>query len=1136
MLGLLCIAALVGNIFALLLLPDGAYLPASIAVLLACRLLGTGPGFLVAMVANSYALIYSGTPVTSLLWVAEAWIVGMLFERGLKNLLFTDLIFWALFGSLLRYLTEVCLLGNALPVVMPSILNQTLIATLNALLATLLYPLLKHYNLRNHSSLSYMEGELNVLAGCFLIPPLLIILINSQAPRDILLPSLEKRLLIVGQHLEQELAILEKNSSAQLGALSNLIKKPSAQIEQKLKQLGQRMPALAQLMIADKSGLPIACSNNFLADKKISRALQRIIQPHAKSNIEPKSYQFSYQKNGFGQQSSPLLLCVPLKKGRKTISFAAATMDSGHLAAILSKAADNSGLIIHLLGSDQRIIASNQEGLTAGSKLLSDRWPWGNLANFFYYLPDEHRLKPLTANKPENSSTSPFRIVLQTPDNGRQFHLQRMTILSLAVMLLPGIPALFILYRLDRRVITPLQNLAEMSENLPEKLRNNEQLHWPTTITSECKSLCENMKESANALQNSYQQMENLKEKNTEVLEDVLAQYRWENFTSNKKLKEERNRRQRVEQLIQNIENAETKYRFLIEKTMVGVFIVQDNRCTYVNPRFAEIFGYPQQEITEKLKLPDLIHPDDRLLVSAHNLDQLNGAPGNNLQYEFRGLKKSGELIYVEVLNGQSSMDGKPAIIGTLLDISKRKQAEETIHHLAFHDPLTELPNRILFADRIQQALHRAERSKEQVALLFIDLDRFKSVNDTLGHAAGDTILKEVASRLQNCLRQADTVSRFGGDEFNVLLTQIGREEEVQMIAHKILKALEWPYQVEDQEIFLSGSIGIALYPKDGQDAMTLTKNADTALYRAKDLGRNNYQPYSSAMNSRALERMALESSLRKVIDRQELRVYYQPQIDLQSGQVVGLEALMRWHHPTGRMIEPSVFIPLAEETGLIVPMGEWILRAACWQLKEWGGVGLQPLRLGVNVSSKQFQQTNLTELVCSILQETGLKASQLNLEITESMIMSDVNESISVLQSLRDVGVTIAIDDFGTGFSSLSYLKDFPADHLKIDRAFVQNLPFSKSEANIARHIVELGHSLGLKVIAEGVERSDQMEFLKTLGCNEIQGYLISPPLPAEEILPLIQKQNLFANIDKALHTVAPQQGPPSSELDFNL
>ena len=1135
MLGLLCIAALVGNIFALLLFPDGAYLPASIAVLLACRLLGTGQGFLVAMVANSYTLIFSASPVASLLWVTEAWVVGMLLERGLKNLLLTDLLFWGLFGSLFRYLLDVYLLGMAWPAVMPTMLSQSLMATLNALLATLLYPLFKHYNLRNHGSLSFMEGELNILAGCFLIPPLLIVLVNAQAPRDFLLPSLESNLLRVGRHMEQELAKLEQDCSDQLSTLSGLPQKAAAQFEQKLKILEQRSPALAKLWIADSSGLPVACSNCLPPDKKMSRAVQGIIQPLYNNQKEPKKSKFFYLENGFGWQPSSLLMCVPLKKGQKTTRFALATLASKHLTEILHKAADNSGISIHLLGSDQRIIASNDEGLTAGSKLNRGHWPRVNSANLFGYLPGQQQLQPLTAKGGTASRTVPFQIILQTPDGSRQQHLQQMTLMSLAAMLLPAIPALFILYRLDRRVIIPLKSLAEMSENLPEKVLNREPLQWPTALSSECKSLCENLKESAVALQNSYQQRENLKEKSTVMLEDVLAQHRWENFTRHEKLKEERNRRERVEELIQNIETAESKYRFLIEKTMVGVFIVQDNRFTYVNPRFAEIFGYPEGEITEQLTLPDLIHPDDRFMVAAHNLSQLNGAPGNNLQYEFRGLKNTGELIHVEVLNGQSSRDGQPAIIGTLLDISKRKQAEETIQHLAFHDPLTELPNRILFADRIKQALHRAERNKEQVALLFIDLDRFKSVNDTLGHAAGDTILKEVASRLQNCLRQADTVSRFGGDEFNVLLTQISKEEEVKMIAHKILKALEWPYQVEGQEIFLSGSIGIALYPKDGQDAMSLTKNADTALYRAKDLGRNNYQPYSSAMNSRALERMALESSLRKVIDRQELRVYYQPQIDLQSGQVVGLEALMRWQHPTGRMIEPSLFIPLAEETGLIVPMGEWILRAACWQLKEWREVGLQPLRLGVNVSSKQFQQTNLTELVCSILQETGIEASQLNLEITESMIMSDVNESISVLQSLRDVGVTIAIDDFGTGFSSLSYLKDFPADHLKIDRAFVQNLPFSKSEANIARHIVELGHSLGLKVIAEGVERNDQMEFLKNLGCDEIQGYLFSPPLPAEEILPLIQKAHTFANLDEMLATLTPPQDLPSPGLDIN-
>ena len=1131
MLGLLCIAALAGNIFALLLQPDGVYLPASIAVLLACRLLGTGPGFLVAMIANSYTLIFSASPVGPMLWVTEAWVVGILLNRGLKNLLLTDLLFWVLFGSQIRYLVDTYLFGMPWSMVMPAMLNQSLIAILNAIFATLIYPLLKHYNLRNHGSLSFLESELNILAGCFLIPPLLILLFNTQSPHDILLPGLEKRLHSVGENLGQKLAILEQDCSVQLGTLSYLPQMSTAKTEQRLKILGEESPALAQICIVDKRGGTIVCSNNLSPDKHMFRRVQKIIQPLNENQNETRKSGFFYMENGFGRQPSSLLLCVPLKKGPKTTSFVLATLDNKYLTEILHKAADNTGLDIHLLGSDQRIIASNREDLTAGNDLPHGYWPMKSRANLFCYLPGQQRLQPVTA---KGSSTTPFQIVMQAKTNSRQQHLQKMTILSMSAMLLPAIPALFILYRLDRRVITPLQSLAEMSESLPEKVQNNKPLQWPTATSIECSHLCENMKESAAALQNSYQQLENLKEKSTEMLEDVLAQHRWENFSSNKRLKEERTRRQRVEQLIQNIENAEAKYRFLIEKTMVGVFIVQDNRFTYVNPRFAEIFGYLEQEITNEVSLLDLVHPDDRLMITAHNLNQLKGPPGNNLQYEFRGLKKNGELIHVEVLNGQSNLDGQIAIIGTLLDISKRKQAEETIQHLAFHDPLTELPNRILFADRIQQALHHAERNKEKVALLFIDLDRFKSVNDTLGHAAGDSILKEVAHRLQNCLRQADTVSRFGGDEFNVLLTQISKEEEVKIIAHKILKALEWPYQVDNQEIFLSGSIGIALYPKDGQDAMSLTKNADTALYRAKDLGRNNYQPYSSTMNSRALERMALESSLRKVIDRQELRVYYQPQIDLQSGQVVGLEALMRWHHPTGRMIEPSVFIPLAEETGLIVPMGEWILRAACWQMKEWRETGLQPLRLGVNVSSKQFQQTNLTDLVSSILQETGLEAGRINLEITETMIMSDVNESISVLQSLRDVGVTIAIDDFGTGFSSLSYLKDFPADHLKIDRAFVQNLPASKNEANIARHIIELAHSLGLKVIAEGVERNDQMEFLKTLGCDEIQGYLISPPLPAEEVLKLIQENQLFTNVKEGSATVTEPAAPLQSR-DIN-
>lgn len=1105
MLGLLCVAALAGNILALFLLPEGAYLPASIAVLLACRLRGTGAGFLVAMIANSYALVFSASPVPSLLWVTEAFVVGMLVERGQKNLVLADLLYWVLFGSLLRYLTDVHLLGLAWPAVLHRMLNQSLTATLNALLAALLYPLIKRYNLRTHGSLSFFESEVNILAGCFLIPPLLILLLNHQVPRDILLPGLESRLQNVGQRLEQQLSLLEQNEGEKLTSLAGLLRRPVRQIERQLSTLSKKSPVFSQLVIADSSGRSVACSQGLAANKH----LVSLIDPLFKSLADAERPELAYLNSDLAPNQAPLLLCGPLKSGHKTVGFAAATLNSLHLAELLRKAAKDSGLSVHLLGADQRLIASSDPGMGTGQKLKSTDWPLKNRQNLSCYLPGQAGLQPVSAIKDKLAATLPYCIVLQTPPGSRQQHLQQMILLSLTAMLLPAIPALLMIYRLDHRVLVPLQSLAEVTENLPEKVRNGATLSWPPAGVSECKTLCEAIKESAEALQNSYQQMEILKESSTEMLEEVLAQHRWESFTSHRKLKAERNRRERVEQLIHNIETAETKYRFLIEKTMVGVFIVQDNRFTYVNPRFAEIFGYSEEEITENLILSELVHPDDRFLVNANNLSQLNGPPGNNLQYEFRGLKKSGDLIHLEVLNGQGRSDGRPAIIGTLLDITKRKKAEETIHHLAFHDPLTELPNRILFGDRIQQALHRAERNKEQVALLFIDLDRFKSVNDTLGHAAGDTLLKEAANRLQNCLRQSDTVSRFGGDEFNILLTQIGSEDEVKMIAHKILKALEWPYQIEGQEIFLSGSIGIALYPKDGKDAMSLTKNADTALYRAKDLGRNNFQPYSSAMNSRALERMALESSLRKVIERQELRVFYQPQVDLHTGRIVGLEALMRWHHQTGRMIEPSMFIPLAEETGLIVPMGEWILRAACWQLKEWRRAGLQPLRLGVNVSSKQFQQTALTELVSTVLQETGMEPAQLNLEITETMIMSDVHESIEVLESLRNVGVTIAIDDFGTGFSSLSYLKDFPADHLKIDRAFVQNLPFSKSEANIARHIVELAHGLGLKVIAEGVERHDQMEFLKSLGCDEIQGFLIAPPLPAEEVLELLRENH---------------------------
>lgn len=435
----------------------------------------------------------------------------------------------------------------------------------------------------------------------------------------------------------------------------------------------------------------------------------------------------------------------------------------------------------------------------------------------------------------------------------------------------------------------------------------------------------------------------------------------------------------------------------------------------------------------------------------------------------------------------------------------ERKMTVERFKYIAYHDSLTDLPNRILFIDRLNQAIISARRYRQHVGLILLDLDHFKRVNDTLGHALGDQLLQMVAERLQKTLQETDTVTRLGSDEYAILVPKIGPTEDMVKIADKIYAALKIPFYVGGHELFMSCSMGISFYPSDGKEGEVLLRNADAAMYRAKNHGRNNYQLYSSAMNARAFERLVLETSLRHALERAEFRVYYQPQVDLRTGMISGTEALVRWQHPTLGLVSPAEFIPLAEENGFIVELGEWVLHAACTQNKVWQRQGFLPMTVSVNLSARQFQSGNLAKMIRRVLRETELEPAYLELELTEGTIMENVEETVEILRELKKMGVKISVDDFGIGYCSLGYLSRFPINALKIDKSFMRDFSTEANHAAIAGAIISMAHGLKLEVIAEGVETQQQLAFLRGKSCDKMQGYLFSKPVPPESFSELL-------------------------------
>ncbi|MBO1510242.1 EAL domain-containing protein [Metabacillus bambusae] len=555
----------------------------------------------------------------------------------------------------------------------------------------------------------------------------------------------------------------------------------------------------------------------------------------------------------------------------------------------------------------------------------------------------------------------------------------------------------------------------------------------------------------------------------------------------------------------------------VISETSIDSMIIIDNSglILKVNPAVEKMFLYDEKTIIGK-NISVLFSNEiaknqiNHILEAINNLDQIIGYENLN---EVNVTRKDGTSFPAEIQIGKRYVQDRCIVACTIRDITKKKQYQEMISHMAYHDGLTDLPNRRYFNDQLNQKLNHAKQTNQSFALMYLDMDRFKYINDSLGHNIGDKVLQEIANRLTKSVRESDFVARVGGDEFNILLPDTNRENALD-IAENIIEAFKSPFYFGNYELFITTCIGVSVFPFDGDDPLVLVKNADAALYRAKEQGKNNYKVFHSGMNIQSYRTFIMQNELRKAIEREEFLLVYQPRIDIETGTIKSAEALIRWEHPSWGTILPSEFIPLAEETGQIVEIGEWVLKSACKQNKIWQDKGLAPIRIAVNFSAQQFLQKDLIDTIKNVLIDTAVSPNLLEIEITESVLMGNETTISNTLNQLRKIGIFISIDDFGTGYSSLSYLRRFPLNTLKIDKSFIRDISTTSSNSNLLiSTIISLAHSLNMSVIAEGVETEEQLNTLRKLNCEEIQGYLFSPPvLPKEFEDFLIQSQDKIA------------------------
>jgi len=559
---------------------------------------------------------------------------------------------------------------------------------------------------------------------------------------------------------------------------------------------------------------------------------------------------------------------------------------------------------------------------------------------------------------------------------------------------------------------------------------------------------------------------------------------------------------------VDRLRASEQRFASTLDLAAIGIAHVGDTgRFLYANPRLCQMLGYTESEL-RLLSVKDVSHPDDAHITDEMR-DRLRRGEVDSFKLEKRYARKDGSEIWVALTVAARRDDSGHRMydVSVVEDITARKLAEERVQYLATHDGLTGLPNRAMFAQLVSLAVESAKRHDSKIAVLFIDLDRFKVINDTLGHDAGDVLMREMAARFRECLRGSDVVARLGGDEFVILVQDVTDSAQVAVVARHLLSAIMRPIEIHGQECRVTASIGICLHPEVGQDDQSVIKNADLAMYAAKEKGKNTYHFYSPTLRTRSAGRLAIETHLRQALERNELSLHYQAKVRVDTDAITGVEALLRWNSPVLGSVSPVQFIPVAEEVGLIIPIGRWVLRAACRQSADWRRAGLPPVRVSVNLSMRQLQDEGLIGDIRSALEDADVPPDLLELELTESMIMQNTERAVRLLTDIKALGVKLAIDDFGTGYSSLAQLKRFPIDTLKVDRSFIREIPRDSEDRAITEAIIAMGKTLCLTIVAEGVETPEQKAFLRERACDEMQGFYFSTPVPPDEFALLLRK-----------------------------